>query len=68
MEVLTRACPVCGNKSVLSDVDALAFTTWQEGLVDAQVAFPQMDADMRELLITGTHAHCWVRLFGEEED
>jgi hypothetical protein len=27
-----------------------------------------LDADQRELLISGTHAHCWATLWGPEDE
>ena len=33
-----------------------------------QDALPELDADKREQLITGTCPSCWTRMFGEERD
>jgi len=67
MIVTTRKCPVCGNRSVLHDVDALGYIRWTEMGHNIQDALPGLDADQRELLMTGTHAHCWERLWGPED-
>lgn len=33
-----------------------------------QDAFPELDADMREMLISGTCPDCWEKMFGDEDD
>ena len=66
MNVFTRMCPMCGNKSMLT-VSLDGFIRWQEGEL-IQEALPELDADQRELMITGVHAHCWQAAFGEGND
>lgn len=68
MRVTCSPCPVCSERSVLDGVDALGFIRWSELGEPIQAALPQLDADQRELLITGTHAHCWTRMFGVDDD
>ena len=68
MMVTCPPCPMCGKRSVLDGVDALGYLEWTELGKEIQNALPQLDADQRELLISGTHAHCWQRLFGSEEE
>ena len=68
MIVTTRKCRMCGNQSVLHDVDALGWLRWKELGVNIQDAFPEFDADQRELLVSGTHAHCWEKMWGSDED
>jgi hypothetical protein len=63
MDVITKQCTVCGSRGRVFDVDALGFTLWQGGLKDIQDALPSLTADERELLMTGTHAHCWERMW-----
>ena len=64
--VKTKPCCVCGEYEVWSlDRDAVA--RWQEG-ENIQHAFPDMPAQDREVLITGTHPACWDKLFPEEGD
>jgi len=63
MIVRTRPCPMCGNSSVLHDVDALGYVRWSELGEMIQDALPELDADQRELLMTGTHAHCWEKMW-----
>jgi hypothetical protein len=59
MKVVTKKCVVCKQNGMLEDVDALGFLRWSELGEDIQKALPGLDADQRELLISGTHAHCW---------
>jgi hypothetical protein len=67
MIVTTRKCVMCGNRSVLHDVDALGYIRWTELGENILDALPGLDADQRELLMTGTHAHCWERLWGPDD-
>lgn len=62
----TRPCPLCKETSTLQ-LDSDKVRAWQGGQF-VQVVFPEMDADQRELLITGTHPHCWDLLFPDEDD
>jgi len=63
MIVRTRPCPMCGNRSVLEDVDPLGYIRWIEMGEMIQDVLPELDEDQRELLMTGTHAHCWERMW-----
>ena len=67
MNVLTRPCVMCGNRSTLHDVDALGYIRWSELGEDILLALPDLDADQRELLISGTHAHCWEKMWGPDD-
>lgn len=67
--VETPKCVMCGNTAVL-EVSFEGFVQWQRGAF-VQEAFPELDSDQRELLMTGTHAHCWEGMwagFDEEGD
>jgi hypothetical protein len=64
--VKTKPCTVCNEYEVWS-LDREAVTRWQEG-ENIQNAFPDMKAEDREILISGTHPACWNELFGEESD
>ena len=68
MNVVTPRCVVCKEHGMIEGVDALGYIRWSELGVEIQVALPELDADQRELLITGTHAHCWNRMFGPDDD
>jgi tRNA(Arg) A34 adenosine deaminase TadA len=63
MIVTTMPCRMCGNRSVVHDVDALGYVRWSELGENIQDVLPGLDADQRELLMTGTHAHCWERMW-----
>jgi len=64
--VKTKPCCVCDKYEVWS-LDREAVTRWQEGET-IQDAFPDMSAGDREILISGTHAACWDKLFPAEEE
>ena len=63
MNVVTPKCAVCGERGIIEDVDALGFIRWTELGEDIVQALPDLDADQRELLISGTHAHCWEKMW-----
>lgn len=66
MIILTKKCPYCGCQSEI-DVDQIQYQNWENGML-AQMAFPTMDKEIREVLISGTHPDCWNELFGEIGD
>jgi hypothetical protein len=68
MNVITKKCVVCKQNGMLEDVDALGFLMWSEMGEDILKALPDLDADQRELLMTGTHAHCWEKMWGPDDD
>ena len=63
--VKTKTCTVCGEYEVWS-LNRQAVESWQGGEY-IQNAFPDMSAEDRELLISGTHPACWNKLFPEDE-
>jgi hypothetical protein len=62
--VRTKTCTVCGEYEVWS-LDRELVTRWQGG-ENIQDVFPDMSVGDRELLISGTHADCWNKLFPKE--
>ena len=62
--VRTKSCTVCGEYEVWS-LDRELVTRWQGG-ENIQDVFPDMTVGDRELLISGTHATCWDKLFPKE--
>jgi hypothetical protein len=50
----------------LDGVDQQGFYKWQAG-ENILSALPELDDDQRELLISGTHAHCWEVLWGGDD-
>lgn len=57
LTVATPACIVCGGASLVT-VDRAAHAAWKAGQL-VQLAFPDWTNDQRELLVSGTHPHCW---------
>jgi hypothetical protein len=68
MNVVTRKCPVCRAQAVVENVDPLGFIRWSELGENIQDVLPELDEDQRELLMTGTHAHCWEQMWSKFED
>lgn len=60
------ACPMCGESRTL-EVPAEGFERWQAGEL-IQNAMPELSADDREQLISGTCGACWDRLFPSEDE
>lgn len=71
LKVATQACVYCSNNGIII-LDADAFYAWQSSTGGEgghiQDFFPDLDDDQRELLLTGTHAHCWAALFPGDDD
>ena len=66
---IETVCPFCGKVSNVV-VDEFDYYDWQEGKL-AQLAFPYLSPDERELLISGVCPDCWEKTFAisdEEED
>ena len=63
--VLATECPFCGceNKITVNEAD---YRSWRDGEL-AQIAFPYLSADDREMLISGICPTCWDEMFGGEE-
>lgn len=61
LAVTCRPCGVCGTAATVH-VDPDAHARWLAGAL-VQDAFPGMDANTRELLVSGTHAACWDAMF-----
>ena len=65
---ITTRCPFCGETHEIA-VNENDYLDWQDGKL-AQNAFPYLDADEREMLISGICPTCWDGMFetDEEED
>lgn len=63
--VITR-CPFCGKAHEI-EVNEIDYLDWEDGML-AQNAFPYLDANKREMLISGICPDCWNGMFGQEED
>ncbi len=60
----THPCTWCGKTDRVEVLKA-HFDRWQAGEL-IQVAFPEMPADQRELLMSGTHPECWDKLWADK--
>ena len=63
---LACACPACGEVTNV-EVNAAAWAAYAAGML-IQDAFPLMDADQRELLMSGTCSDCWDMMFAEYDE
>ncbi len=66
MTYTTTPCMGCGRSSQVQ-LDPALVARW-EGGEPIQLVWPEMSADDRETLISGTHPACWDAMFPDEED
>jgi hypothetical protein len=66
IEVMPPRCILCSTPPVAIPVRRVDYDNWRAGM-NIQFAMPEMPADTREMLISGTHPACWDRLADEEE-
>ena len=59
--VTTKRCMICGKTGTVS-VSSAGHRRWLQGAL-IQNALPDLDADQREQLISGTHPACWGELY-----
>ena len=59
-------CPFCG-KTAIVEVPTDGFIAWQGGAT-VQRAFPNLDADTRERLVSGICPTCWDKMFSVPDD
>ena len=64
--VVAAPCRLCNEVTDLT-VNVEGFVAWQGGKL-IQEALPELDADQRELLISGTCPTCWEKMFPSEEE
>ena len=62
--IKTPRCCVCGNHAFISVLEN-EYAAMVAG-ESVQSAFRSLDAVQRELIITGTHEHCWNAIFSDE--
>jgi hypothetical protein len=56
-------CPLCGKTTILvADIDKVR--NWRKGKY-VQHVWPELSADIREVVITGTHPECWDELMSD---
>ena len=63
----TPPCIKCGERSLIP-MPFDRYDRWQFGGQCVQNVFPDMSAELREVLVTGIHPGCWNEMFPEEED
>lgn len=59
-------CPFCG-KTATVEVPVDGFIAWQFGAT-VQRAFPNLDANTRERLVSGICPTCWDKMFSVPDD
>jgi hypothetical protein len=59
-------CPDC-KKVGRVEVEESDFYKWQKGEL-IQVAFPYLDSDQREMLMTGYCGPCWTKLWEDVDE
>lgn len=59
-------CPFCGKTAVI-EVPMDDYMAWLSGAT-VQRAFPNLDADAREQLISGICPTCWDKMFNVPDD
>lgn len=64
--VVAVPCRLCDTVHDLT-VNVEGFVSWQAGEF-IQEALPELDADDRELLISGTCPTCWDKMFPSDEE
>ena len=63
---IVTTCPFCGHANFV-EVNEDDYLDWSDGTL-AQVAFPYLSADEREMLISGICPTCWNGMFGSDEE
>jgi hypothetical protein len=68
--VETKACIQCGktHSVELDDEQYAGYLRWKNREGHIQDLIPRLNADNREMLMTGTDPICWEILFPPEED
>lgn len=71
MEIV-RICPICKKKSIvqLAPSEERSFQKYIAGMLLIQDAFPEMDPEKRETLMSGFCQDCQTNIFecGDEND
>jgi hypothetical protein len=64
--LMIRDCMLCGEESRVT-VPAQGLWDWEHGEF-VQRAFPDLNSDEREKILTGTHPECWDALSGPDDE
>lgn len=72
MKYVTKQCFVCKSQGTVELPDTneaqQALDDWLDRKILIQQGFPDLSAEVREQMISGTHPDCWVELFGEDDE
>ena len=60
---ITNNCPMCGRKHIF-EVTTSDAVKWQQGM-HVQNAFPYLNVDQREAIISGYCVPCWDKIMGD---
>ena len=69
VNIVCGRCQICGKRTVMTVNSKMAkrIADWAStGITSVQVAFPDLNADQREMLISGTHPACFDNAFRED--
>lgn len=69
IKINTNTCLHCGEQGFIEMSEEeykQGLTAFNEGAF-IQEAFPNLSADQREQIISGTHPKCWDEMFNEKE-
>jgi hypothetical protein len=64
--MLVTQCPYCSKEDFFV-VSKSAYDAWRAGLQFVQNAFPHLNADEREKIMTGIDNKCWDEIMGKEQ-
>ena len=70
VKVKTKRCIHCGETGIIEipQVDFDKGAPLYEAGAYIQDAFPNLSADQREQIISGTHPKCWDYIFADHSD
>jgi len=60
-----RNCPFCGKYHEV-EVSEADYWSWLIHEKSVQTAFPYLNANDREILVSGICSECWDNMFGED--
>lgn len=66
LTAVTVVCPFCGSTFVVR-VPSDGYAAWKNGAC-IQDVMPDVDPDIREMLISGICPDCWDNMFWDDED
>lgn len=67
IDVLPPQCMMCTTPPKPMTLVKEQYDAWQRD-THIQFAFPEMSADDREMLMSGTHPACWETMWAESEE